>query len=105
MRHPHDTREFRRQARLASRELIRIRPIQTRDDPGMAGVIRAVMTEMKACAKGFAIHDPEVEHMSRAYADDRSRFWVVVRGDEERVVGGAGFAPLEGGPADTCELR
>ena len=80
-----------------------IRPIEPRDDDAVAGIIRTVMTELDATGPGFAIHDPEVRAMSSAYLGGRSRYWVVEIGD--RVVGGAGFGPLAGGPAETCELR
>jgi putative acetyltransferase len=80
-----------------------IRPIQAGDDATMAGVIRTVMPEFGACGSGFAISDPEVDWMSRAYAAPRSAYFVVER--DGRVVGGGGVAPLEGGDADTCELR
>ena len=80
-----------------------IRPIQAGDDATMAGVIRTVMPEFGACGSGFAISDPEVDWMSRAYAAPRSAYFVVER--DGRVVGGGGVAPLEGGDEDTCELR
>ncbi len=80
-----------------------IRPIQAGDDATMAGVIRTVMPEFGACGSGFAISDPEVDWMSRAYAAPRNAYFVVER--DGRVVGGGGVAPLEGGDADTCELR
>ena len=41
--------------------------------------------------------------MSRAYAQPRSAYFVVER--DGVVEGGGGIAPLEGGDADTCELR
>jgi putative acetyltransferase len=41
--------------------------------------------------------------MSRAYGTPRSAYFVVDR--DGIVLGGGGVAPLEGGPADTCELR
>ena len=80
-----------------------IRPIQTRDDPRMAQVIRTVMPEFGACGAGFAINDPEVDWMSRAYSRPRCAYWVVER--DGVVEGGGGVAPLDGGDADTCELR
>lgn len=80
-----------------------LRPIEARDDVVMAAIIREVMPEFGACGPGFAIHDPEVDWMSRAYAAERSCYLVVV--DEGRVVGGGGIAPLAGGDGDTCELR
>jgi putative acetyltransferase len=69
----------------------------------MAAVIRTVMPEFGACGAGFAINDPEVDWMSRAYGEPRCAYWVVER--DGVVEGGGGVAPLEGGEADTCELR
>lgn len=80
-----------------------IRPIEARDDAAMATIIRTVMPEFGAVGSGFAINDPEVDWMSRAYNAPRSAFFVVER--EGLVEGGGGVAPLEGGDADTCELR
>lgn len=80
-----------------------IRPIASADDAAMAQVIRTVMPEFGACGPGFAITDPEVGHMSRAYGAPRSAYFVVEH--EGTVCGGGGVAPLEGGDADVCELR
>jgi len=82
---------------------LHIRPIETRDDPRMAQIIRTVMPEFGASGSGFAINDPEVDWMTRAYAAPRSAYFVVER--EGVVEGGGGVAPLEGGDADVCELR
>lgn len=80
-----------------------IRPIEPRDEPAVAAVIRAVMPEFGAGGAGFAIHDPEVDSMHAAYAQPRSAYFVVER--DGRVLGGGGVAPLVGGDPDTCELR
>jgi putative acetyltransferase len=81
-----------------------IRPIRTEDDVAVAKLIRTVMPEFGAVGPGFAIMDPEVDHMTAAYPPPRAAYFVVV--DEAgKVVGGGGFAPLEGGDAGTCELR
>ena len=80
-----------------------IRPIEARDDATMAAIIRGVMPEFGACGSGFAINDPEVDWMHRAYSSPRAAYFVVEVDGE--VVGGGGVAPLEGGDADTCELR
>ena len=82
---------------------MQIRPIEPRDDAGMASIIRTVMPEFGATGCGFAINDPEVDWMSRAYAQPRCAYFVVE--DEGVVLGGGGIAPLEGGDAATCELR
>ncbi len=80
-----------------------IRPITADDDAAIAAIIRAVMPEFGAVGDGFAINDPEVDWMSRAYAAPRSAYFVVEA--DGVVIGGGGVAPLEGGPGDTCELR
>ena len=90
-----------------------IRPIAARDDAAVAAIIRAVMPEFGATGCGFAINDPEVDWMSKAYAEPRSAYFVVERRrddgmlqDGARVVeGGGGVAPLVGGDEHVCELR
>ena len=83
--------------------VVSIRPIEARDDARIAQIIRTVMPEFGACGSGFAINDPEVDYMSRAYGAPRSAYWVVER--DGVVEGGGGVAPLEGGDEDVCELR
>ena len=80
-----------------------IRPIEARDDVAVAGIIRTVMPEFGAVGCGFAINDPEVDWMSRAYAQPRSAYFVVEQ--DGAVLGGGGIAPLVGGDDDVCELR
>lgn len=82
---------------------LQIRPIGPDDDAAMAAIIRTVMPEFGAGGAGFAIHDPEVDWLSRAYARPRCAYFVVER--DGMVLGGAGVAPLEGGSQDICELR
>lgn len=81
----------------------KIRLIAPADDPSMARIIRVVMPEFGASGAGFAITDPEVDHMSAAYADARAAYFVIEQDGE--ILGGAGVAPLVGGPRDMCELR
>ena len=80
-----------------------IRPIEPRDDAAVASIIRSVMPEFGATGSGFAINDPEVDWMQRAYSQPRCAYFVVER--DGRVVGGAGVAPLDGGDPAVCELR
>ena len=80
-----------------------IRTISQADDAAMANIIRTVMPEFGAVGSGFAISDPDVDWMSRAYAEPRHAYFVVER--DGRVLGGGGIAPLAGGDGDTCELR
>lgn len=81
----------------------RIRPIRPEDDATMAAVIRTVMPEFGATGDGFAINDPEVDWLSKAYAEPRCAYFVVER--DGVVMGGGGVAPLVGGEDDVCELR
>lgn len=80
-----------------------LRPITPADDAAMAQVIRTVMPEFGACGPGFALNDPEVDHLSRAYSAPRAAYFVLER--DGRVVGGGGIAPLAGAEPDICELR
>jgi len=80
-----------------------IRPIEPRDDAAVAAIIRRVMPEFGADGAGFALHDAEVDAMSRAYALPRHAYFVLEL--DGAVMGGAGVAPLAGADADTCELR
>ncbi len=80
-----------------------IRPITPRDDARMASIIRTVMPEFGASGDGFAIKDPEVDWLSRAYSAPRSAYFVVERDGE--VLGGGGVAQLAGDDGAICELR
>ena len=82
----------------------KIRPITAHDDTRMASIIRSVMPEFGAKGDGFAINDPEVDWMSRAYSAPRTAYYVVEL--EGLVMGGGGIAPLEGASNPRiCELR
>jgi putative acetyltransferase len=81
----------------------RIRNIEPRDDARVAQIIRTVMPEFGAVGDGFAINDPEVDWMSRAYGEPRCLYFVIEKDGE--VMGGAGVAPLVDGDEDLCELR
>lgn len=84
-------------------QAFQIRPIEARDDPAVATVIRTVMPEFGADGAGFAIHDAEVDTMHASYSRPRCAYFVVERDD--RVLGGAGVAPLENADEAICELR
>ena len=85
---------------------VALRPIRAEDDAAVAAIIREVMREHDADGPGFAIVDPEVDHMSAAYDPSRTppgAYFVLE--EHGRVVGGAGIGPLTGGDGATCELR
>lgn len=80
------------------------RPIHPEDDAAVAAIIRQVMPEFGADGPGFAIHDPEVDHMCAAYSVPGAAYFVV-EDEGGQVLGGGGIAPLEGGEPGICELR
>jgi putative acetyltransferase len=82
----------------------KIRPINIHDDTRIASIIRSVMPEFGANGDGFAINDPEVDWMTKAYSAPRSAYFVVEL--EGQVLGGGGIAPLLGASNPRiCELR
>jgi putative acetyltransferase len=82
----------------------KIRPITIHDDTRIAGIIRSVMPEFGASGEGFAINDPEVDWMTKAYSAPRSAYFIVEL--EGQVLGGGGIAPLQGASNPRiCELR
>ena len=82
---------------------LEIRTIQASDNIQVAQVIRTVMTTFDCVGEGFSIADPEVDHMYEAYANDKSRFYVVANADT--VFGCGGIGPLIGGDDKVCELK
>lgn len=87
-----------------SMDTLQFRSIAPDDDAAVAALIRTVMPEFGAVGPGFAIEDPEVDHMSRAYDTPRAAYFVVVDATG-RVLGGGGLAPLAGAEPSVCELR
>jgi putative acetyltransferase len=81
----------------------KLRPITVADDVAMAQVIRVVMPEFGACGPGFALGDPEVDHLSAAYSGPRAAYFILEQ--DGRIVGGGGIAPLQGATEDVGELR
>ncbi|MDP1832285.1 MAG: GNAT family N-acetyltransferase [Geothrix sp.] len=84
--------------------MLTFRPIRPEDNPAVAAIIRAVMPEFGADGPGFALHDPEVDHMSRAYTIPGAAYFVV-EDETGKAVGGGGVAALDGGELGVCELR
>jgi len=69
-----------------------IRPIQTKDDPQIAQVIREVSKEYGlATDAGFAVSDPILDQMSEVYHHPNSQYWVIVD-QHDNVLGGGGIA-------------
>ncbi len=80
-----------------------IREIQPADSQPVATLIRTVMTTYDCVGEDYSIQDAEVDDMYAAYNQPNSVYYVVV--DQDKIVGGAGIAPLQGGQSDICELK
>ena len=89
--------------RSRRRQAYSIRPIKRKDNSTVASIIRSVMTEFGATAKGFAIHDREVDAIFETYQGGRALYLVVTKDDVP--LGGGGIQQLKGGSKDTCELQ
>ena len=80
-----------------------VRRVEKKDNPQIANIIRTVMPEFGASGQGFAIHDKEVDNIYEAYDHKRAAYFVCEVND--KIVGGGGVAPLEGGDPAVCELK
>ncbi len=90
-------------ARSGLRGVTRMRRIRRSDNADIAFIVRTVMMEFDLARKGFAYFDAEVDRMYEHFQGPRSAYFAATVGDQ--VVGGAGIAPLNAGPEDTCELQ
>lgn len=82
---------------------ITIRPIQPQDNAEIAAIIRCVFDELDAPKTGTAYADPTLDTLSDVYKSGKSVYFVAEV--DGIVLGGAGIAPLENGPAGICELQ
>lgn len=81
-----------------------VKLIKPDDNAAMAMIIRKGLTEFGANRPGFAWQDPELDHLSHAYSEGNTAYWVVR--NQESVVGGCGIGHLEGqGLEACCELQ
>lgn len=83
---------------------LRLRPLQEKDNPAIARVIREVSAEFGLTAdKGYTVADPNLDVLFQLYSQPRHAYWVVEQ--DGQVVGGGGVAPLTCSDPDICELQ
>lgn len=83
---------------------VQVRPIEAKDNSGIAAVIREVSAEHGLTAdKGYAVADPILDTLFEVYNQPRSAYWVVEM--EGKIVGGGGISQLAGGDNQTAELQ
>lgn len=79
-----------------------IRPIEKKDNPGLAELIRGVFREFKIDRPGTVYTDPTTDSLYELFQTPKSAYWVA---EENGVLlGGCGVFPTEGLPAGCAEL-
>ena len=80
-----------------------IRPIQQKDNPHVAQIIRSVLVNFGVPKVGTAYADTSLDCMFETYQKEKTCYLVV----EENgvVIGGGGIAPLENYDGNVCELQ
>jgi putative acetyltransferase len=80
-----------------------IRPIEKKDNPHIASIIRLVLLDFGVPKVGTAFADPSLDSMFENYQKRRAGYFVL----EENgvVIGGGGVAQLENYAGNVCELQ
>lgn len=80
-----------------------IRKIKPSDNEQVKNLVCSVLVEMGVPKVGTAYEDKSLDDMSETYNKPRMAYFVVE--EDGKIIGSAGIAPLEGGPAEICELQ
>ncbi|UXM94391.1 bifunctional helix-turn-helix transcriptional regulator/GNAT family N-acetyltransferase [Bartonella sp. HY329] len=83
---------------------LKIRPIEPKDNDGLAAVIRQSFIDNKIDhLEGVSLNDPCLNHLSDVYTIKGSGYWVIEM--DGTIKGGVGIAPLLGAGKEYCELQ
>lgn len=80
-----------------------IRPIQPKDNPHVATLIRKVLEDFGVPKVGTAYADASLDRMYETYDLPRNCYFVI--DDDTNILGGAGIAPLANYEGNICELQ
>lgn len=83
--------------------MVSIREVKEEDNTALGAVIRQVLIDIGAPKVGTAYADPELDFMFQAYQKERSAYFVLT--EDDKIIGGAGIAPLAGEAPGVCELQ
>jgi len=81
---------------------ITIRPIEQRDDPVLAEIIRTVFREFKIDKPGTVYTDPTTDNLYALFKTPDAAYWVAE--EDKKLLGGCGIYPTEGLPLKYAEL-
>jgi len=87
---------------LSSMDII-IRPIQKKDNPHMAKIIRGVFENFGEPTEGTAYDDVTLDCMYETYQQTNATYFVAE--ENGSVIGGGGIAPLKNYKDEVCELQ
>ena len=79
-----------------------IRPIEKKDNPFIAELIRKVFREFKVDQPGTVYTDPTTDNLYKLFKTPKSMYWVAE--ENEKLLGGCGVYPTEGLPENCAEL-
>jgi putative acetyltransferase len=79
-----------------------IRPIQQKDNPQIANIIRATLEEFDANKPGTVYYDKTTDHLYELFQAKRSGYFIAEV--DGKMLGGGGYFHSDGLPDDTCEL-
>lgn len=80
-----------------------IRKITPEDNQQVKKVIQSVLVEMGVPKVGTAYEDVSLDDMFETYNKERMEYFVVE--ENNKIIGCAGIAPLQGGDPEICELQ
>jgi putative acetyltransferase len=82
---------------------MQIRFLQQSDNPVLAKIIRATLTEFGANHQGTVYYDASTDALFELFQKSRAVYYVA-ENEDGQIIGGGGIFPTEGLPEDTCEL-
>jgi putative acetyltransferase len=85
--------------------MLTLRPLMPEDNAAMRALILDCLLEHGCTGRGFASDDPELDDLCTAYQQAGAAYWVLADEETGQVLGGAGYAPLKGGPSSVAELQ
>ena len=80
-----------------------IRPIEKRDNPQIACLIRSVLEDFGVPKVGSAYADKALDNMYAEYQEDKAIYYVIEL--DGKIVGGAGLSQLDNYEGPICELQ
>lgn len=81
---------------------MQIRPIQQKDNPYIAQLIRNVLTEFGANKPGTVFTDPTTDALFELFQTENAYYFITE--DSGEIVGGCGIYPTQGMPDGCIEL-